>query len=582
MAHTTRLVEEDDDTVIIDDAFSSSSAQFAEKVIKDENDPFKAPVDVASLGTKKMKSKYYRLQKAQPSEQMSISEAKSGMKGSGGTGSKFAEPELISGYGMFDLVEPPYNLELLASLFEESAVHNACVMARTMNTVGLGYDWEDTPKARKKIEKATAKENENSMQRVRDDLQSEEDKLNELFDSFNKSDSFIETMIKVWIDYLTVGNGYLEIGRNMNGTIGYVGHIPAVFMRVRRARDGFIQRAGNKWVFFRNFQDSETVDPINGDPQPNEIIHFKSYSPTNRYYGVPSAVSAISAIIGDKFAKEYNIDYFENKSIPRYAIILKGANLSQKSKQEIINYFRNEVKGNNHGTLFIPIPATMGKDVDIKFEALENKVQDSSFDKYRKGNRDEITIANRVPGSKIGVFDNANLAVSRDADKTFKTQVIGPDQTVVGKKINKIVKEFSDLKSFKFAEIDLIDEDLKSRIHDRYLRTEVLTPNEVRQAIGKTAIQNGDKVLPYPTNIQKEKDEAAAELANKQFEHQKKNPPQPKAPFGNQGGGQIGNNNAVSGSPPKSRQDAAAGPTTDANMNGTRNERGQNQDQGGK
>lgn len=566
--HTAQMAEPDEFFFEINDVSSTHSKENVEVVVKEEVDIFKNPVDTAVL-TKKMKNKYYRLRKMQP-------------EGKDGTESKFIEPELVNGYGMFDVVEPPYNLDLLAGLFEENAVHNACVMARTMNTVGLGYDWADTPKARKKLEKAQAKDNENSLTRVRDALQDEEDRLNELFDTFNTTDSFTETMIKVWIDYLTVGNGYLEIGRNNSGGIGYIGHVPAIYMRVRRNRDGFVQRSGNKWVFFRNFQDLETEDPLNQDARPNEIIHFKAYTPTNRYYGVPSAVSAISAIIGDKFAKEYNIDYFENKSIPRYAIILKGANLTQKSKQEIINYFRNEVKGNNHGTLFIPIPQTMGKDVDIKFERLEDKIQDASFDKYRKSNRDEITIADRVPGSKIGIFDNANLAVSRDADKTFKSQVTGPDQAVVEKKVNRIVAEFSDLKKFKFAEIDLIDEDLKSRIHDRYLRTEVVTPNEVRQIIGLTAREGGDKVLPYPTVVQQDKNQADAKMADKQFSHQKEQAAKMPVGVPGAGGGQVGNSNAQAGSPAKSQQDAKNGPTTDANMAGTRAERGQKQDSGGK
>ena len=71
-----------------------------------------------------------------------------------------------------------------------------------------------------------------------------------IFENFNIDEDFIETLIKVWVDYLTVGNGYMEIGRNRNGTIGYVGHIPAVFVRVRRARDGFVQRAAAKFIFF--------------------------------------------------------------------------------------------------------------------------------------------------------------------------------------------------------------------------------------------------------------------------------------------------------------------------------------------
>jgi PBSX family phage portal protein len=374
-----------------------------------------------------------------------------------------------------------------------------------MNTVGLGFEFVETIKAKRRLEKAAGEPER--LARVRKSIQDEKQKLEDIFENTNKEETFNETMIKIWQDVLTIGNGYMEIGRNNAGEIGYIGHIPGTLMRVRRKRDGYVQIArSNKIsaVFFRNFQDLETEDPINTDSNPNEIIHFKTYSPKNTYYGIPSAVSAAAAIVGDKFAKEYNIDYFENKAIPRYAIILKGAKLSNKSKQELINYFRKEVKGRNHGTLVIPIPASLGSDSDIRFEKLEAGIQDSSFDKYRKSNRDEILVANRVPAPKVGVYDNANLAVSRDADKTFKTQVIGPDQSVVEKRLNRVIGEFSDMVVLQFKRIDLIDEDIQSKINDRYLRTEVIAPNEVRQQLGLPERTDGDEPLPFPTKIKKE------------------------------------------------------------------------------
>ena len=638
----------DSEDLIVDDVVDSRT--FSPIIaISEEADGFKDPIKKhLTKQSKKTKNKYYKLRK-----QWGV--------GSDGAKSKYEDPELVNGYGMFDVVEPPYNLDTLASLFDENAIHNACIMARSMNTVGLGYNWEDTAKSRRRQEKAqyryehsgdsdsaaingfaegdvvtwtegsrslrgqiehvmdegildipsrnirleTSAENpaalvsilrndqptrqqaavylsnlskesssrkvsEDSMQRLRNSLIREEQRLNDLFDNFNEYESFTETLVKIWIDVLSTGNGYMEIGRSRSGKIGYIGHIPSIHLRVRRARDGFVQKSGSKFIFFRNFGDINVADPINGDPNPNEIIHFSLYSPTNTYYGVPSAVAALSAIVGDKFAKEYNIDYFENKSIPRYAIILKGAKLSEKSKQEVVNYFRNEIKGNNHGTLFVPLPATLGKEVDIKFEKLENNVQEGSFDKYRKSNRDEIMVAHRVPAPKIGVYDNANLAVSRDADKTFKVQVISPDQRMIEKKINRIVKEFSNIKQFKFAEIDIIDDDIRSRIWDRYLRTEVVTPNEVRSKLGMNPLHEGDHPLPYPTRLQKQKNDFDMEQAEMGM---------PTTP--NRGGGAVGNNNALSGSPPRSRQDAVNAESSDADQTGGRRERGERQDQEG-
>lgn len=439
--------------------------------------------------------------------------------GVSGAESKYIDPELVDGYALFDVAEPPYNMEALGILYDESSTLHAVIDSRVMNTVGLGFIWEPTLKARKQIERASL--SVTTAARVRSTHQKEQEKLNEIFDSLNEEETFIETMIRIWLDTLSLGNGYMEVGRTAGGKIGYIGHVPAATVRVRKARDGFVQSANQYSTFFRNFGDSTTKDPVNGDKNPNEMLHFKMYTPNNSYYGVPPSISALPAIMGDKFAKEYNIDYFENKAIPRYAIVLKGVKISEKGKKELIQYFRNEIKGKNHGTLVVPIPATVGSstEADIRFEKLEAEVQEASFDKYRKSNRDEIITSYRVPPTKVGVFEDANLAVSRDADKTFKSQVVGPDQVMAEKRINRIVKEFTDLFRLKFSQLDVIDEDMKSRIHDRYARIEVMTPNEIRAEIGLQPIVGGDFVLPYPVRAKMEADKA--KLANDNANQQK-------------------------------------------------------------
>jgi len=514
MKHEVSLVDDTQDTVVFLPEIDIDSIQpHLEKVT---TDPFRK-IDLDSL-SKKSKRLAKRL------------------TGVGGASTKYEDPLMIDGYGLFNVSVPPYDIDSLSVLYDECGFLHATVDARVMNTVGLGYDWKPTSKAQKRVSRSAS--NTEKAERVRQMHQTEMDKLETIFESLNEEETLTETMIKVWTDVLVTGNGYIEIGRTNSGKIGYLGHIPSKLMRVRKDRDGFVQLANRMAIFFRNFEDFTTPDPINDDPSPNEVLHFKMYSPNHTYYGIPPSVSVISAIVGDKFAKEYNIDYFENKAIPRYAIVLKGVKLSEASKRELINYFKKEVKGRNHGTLVVPIPATIGanNDADIRFEKLETGVQEGSFDQYRKSNRDEIISAYRVPPTKVGVFDNANMAVARDADKTFKTQVVSPDQVIAEKKLNRIVAEFSDLFLFFFKQLDIIDEDLRSRINDRYLRTEVLTPNEVRGQLSLPAIPGGDEVLPYPTN-------AKMQMAEN------------KNPTGD------GNTNAIFGTPPKSGQDNGSNAT---------------------
>jgi len=97
--------------------------------------------------------------------------------------------------------------------------------------------------------------------------------------------------------------------------------------------------------------------PVTGDGTPNEVIHLKKYSPLNSFYGVPDIVAAMSAVAGDEFAARFNLDYFENKAVPRYVIIVKGGALSLPSQKTIVEFFETGLKGKHHRTLFIPLPA---------------------------------------------------------------------------------------------------------------------------------------------------------------------------------------------------------------------------------
>ena len=410
----------------------------------------------------------------------------------------------ITGYAMFDLIEPPYNQEALSKLYEISTYNYAAIGAKVSNIVGLGYDFVETKKTNDAFDSIT---DGKQLERARRKLSKLRQDLHTWTDETNEEDTFTETLIKAFTDYEATGNGYIEVGRTVAGNIGYIGHIPAKTMRVRRLRDGFIQLLYGKAVYFSNFGDKETENPIAGqEDRPNEIIHLKKYTPMNNYYGVPDIVAAQIAVTGNEFSGKYNLDYFENKAVPRYIITVKGARLSPESERKLLEFFQVGLKGKNHRSLYIPLPPdTPESKTEFKMEPVEAGNQEGSFEKYRKSNRDEILLAHRVPINKIGVPEGVSLANARDADKTFKEQVCRPAQMILEKKINKIFGEKTDALCIKFNELTLTDEDTQSKIDERYLRMQVITPNEVRIRKGMIPIDGGDEMVDL-------KPQAAAEV----------------------------------------------------------------------
>ena len=431
--------------------------------------------------------------------------------------------QAVTGYAMFDLIQPVYNMEYLSKIYEVSTYNYAAINAKTANVVGLGYDFLETRKTNDMLDSIT---DEKQLERARKKLGRIRQDLQEWLDSTNDEDTFTETLIKVFTDYEATGNGFLEIGRTTNGNIGYIGHIPAKTMRVRRLRDGFIQLLYGKAVFFRNFGDQETPNVIaGGEDRPNEVIHFKKYTPQNNYYGVPDIIAAQMALAGNEFSGRYNLDYFENKAVPRYIITVKGAKLSPDSERKLLEFFQVGLKGKNHRSLYIPLPSdTPDSKVEFKMEPVEAGTQESSFNKYRLANRDEILLAHRVPINKIGLPEGVSLANARDADKTFKEQVCRPAQMRFEKKLNRIIEEKTDTLILKFNELSLTDEDTQSKIDERYLRMQVITPNEVRIRKGMIPLDGGDEMVQLKPQQQAEIRSQAGNTRARSQERQNNSP----------------------------------------------------------
>lgn len=394
-------------------------------------------------------------------------------------------------YGMFDVITPPYSLDELARYYETAYANHSAVDAKVANIVGLGHRWELSPDAVSKIDE---KDTEKKRAAARKRIEKMKVEMEELLDDLTGEDTFMSVLEKVVTDLESTGNGYIEVGRRSDGRIGYIGHVPSLTVRVRRLRDGFCQIVGRDVVFFRNFQ-SDDPNPITGDDSPNELIHFKSYSPLNTYYGVPDTVAAGQAIVGDQYANQYNIDYFQNKATPRYIVTVKGAHLSAEAESTLFRFLQTNLRGYSHRTLYIPLPPDTDQNkVDFKMEAVEAGIQEGSFEKYHRQNREDILVAHQVPLSKVGLA-SGGTAESLASDRTFKEQVARPRQRQIEKRLAAIFKEFTDVLVLKLNELTLTDEMAQAQIDEKYLRSQTVTPNEVRGGLGMPPLPGGDKVV---------------------------------------------------------------------------------------
>jgi PBSX family phage portal protein len=426
-------------------------------------------------------------------------EAKKGYYGKNGAGSKQITDEVFYGYGYLDVITPPYNLDYLAKLYDISPAHHAAVDAKVESVFGLGWSFIESPKAKQMRDRTTTA---SGVERLEKNLAKVQIEMTEWLDDINNIDVWEEVIKKVGKDYESTGNGYLEIGRTSTGQIGYIGHIPSEHVRIRRLRDGFIQIIGNRVAFFKNFG-QDVVNTVTEDQEPNEIIHLKKYSPASLYYGVPDVIAAKGPLAGNEFANRYNLDYFENKAVPRHVIVVKGGSLSASSVNKLVEFFESGLRGQHHRSIFIPLGGNVqdGKLPEIEFHDVESGKQDFSFGAYREANNEEIFMAHRIPASRAGVFSaNISLAASQDADKVFKESYSRPEQSIFEKKMARVFRQVTDVVIFKLNELSLVDEDTQSQIDERDLRSGSAVPDEVRRRKGWGARPDGKGMEPSMLN----------------------------------------------------------------------------------
>jgi PBSX family phage portal protein len=461
-----------------------------------------------------------RLAKSVEPSEAYLNNAKAVSSGQDGARSKEINPGTVfrNGYGMFDVITPPWNLYELANYYDTSFANHAAIDAKVENIVGLGYDFEV---ARSTMLRMESNSDTTAVDRARNRVERLKISMRDWIENLNDDDSFTNTMMKFYTDVQATGNGYLEVGRTVNGEIGYLGHIPSTTMRVRRLKDGYVQIIGQKVVYFRNFG-AKNPNPITTDARPNEIIHFKEYSPLNTFYGVPDIMSAITAVHGDQLASQYNIDYFSNKAVPRYVVTLKGAKLSSDAEDKMFRFLQTSLKGQSHRTLYIPLPGDSDTNkVEFKMEPIENGIQEASFREYSKQNRDNVLMAHQVPLSKIGGSDTSNIAAALAQDRTFKEQVARPAQKSIEKIMNKIVHEKTDVLDFKFKELTLTDEIAQSQILERYVKNQIMVPNEAREILGLPQRPDGDS--PFEMTSRQATDARANLSGNRQRDTDRSN-----------------------------------------------------------
>jgi len=336
-------------------------------------------------------------------------------EGKGGETQEIRKGKKTSSLVGDEFVAPPFNLDHLAKLLERSTPHYRSVKAKAEDAVGRGW--------------ILIKTDENASE-------SDGEKLRKFFKRPNPRQTLTDILKCNLIDFETLGNAGLEVVReSQDGDPTELNSIQGRTLRIRKDFKVIAQTLNAEKTFFKIFGEDITIDKDTGKEsedigfiqQGNEIFFMVKYHPKSDYYGIPDIIPALGALSLDISGRDFNLDFFDNNAIPATAVIIEGADVDDKMRTHIEDFFANELRGvgNQHRTIVIPVPH---ENVKVKIEPLSVAIKDGHFKSLRLESRDEQLSANGVPPIRAFHFQTGNLGrdATRELNKIYKDSTVKP------------------------------------------------------------------------------------------------------------------------------------------------------------
>ena len=393
------------------------------------------------------------------------------------------------------LIKPPIEPETLLKIKESNPIHAACITTKSEDMVSGDY----------------------YIRQIHDgvDSQGQVKIMEKFFKKCNHEHSFQNILRAFRVDYDTFGMATLEVVKNGTGTIEELHYVPVDKIRAHKDKKRFaqIQADGITHRWFKRFGVQEDYNIHTGEQgtyddsnTAGELIILRRLNNYSSFYGYPEYASVMGTILGSIAVRDYNIDFFSGRTIPDTALIIEGADVSEKVEQELKVFFSAESKqGLNHKLVILPLPGSEPgeENVRAKFEKLTPDIKEASFRLYRQDNSLEICIAHRVPPYRIGWAVSGSLggSVAEEMDAMYKKSVIKPGQKLLEDMINEIIIPaiIDDPKiEFKFDDIDEKETKEKTKTTVELYDKKIISREEAREELGydndtNNSIEKADK-----------------------------------------------------------------------------------------
>jgi len=205
------------------------------------------------------------------------------------------------------------------------------------------------------------------------------------------------------LDFLTFGNGYLYLVRNLFGQVIGLQHVPALNMRVLVAGG------------YRRLMPDTGRDL---DFPAAAILHLADYDCMQNIYGLPDWLGGLQSCLLNEDATLFRRRYYVNGAHMGYIFYTSDPSLDPKVQTALQEKIREGKGVGNFKSMYIHIPN--GKEKSVQIIPIGDISQKDEFAHIKNISADDVLVAHRVPGALAGVRPTA---VGGDGDVTKRRLV---------------------------------------------------------------------------------------------------------------------------------------------------------------
>lgn len=213
------------------------------------------------------------------------------------------------------------------------------------------------------------------------------------------------------LDFLQMGNGYLESVPNLGGRVAALSHTPALHTRAG-------VNVGEYWFVNGPLGDIHQF-------RPGSIFHLQQPDVAQEIYGMPEWLSALQAGLLSESATLFRRRYYLNGAHAGFLLYLSEPLADTKTAEAIKDMLTKSKGLGNFKNMFVNIPK--GKKDGIQIMPIGDVTAKDEFSNIKNISRDDLLAAHRMPPQLIGIIpqNSAGFGSLREArDGFYETEIV--------------------------------------------------------------------------------------------------------------------------------------------------------------